>query len=92
MDARLIADTLFKSAAVTTPVTIHFDLYPNFGNDTAFMLTFIEPVPVSASGGARTLAANSAVAELKVRRSNGKRSSFVAVGQYYMSFSLTVTP
>ena len=91
VDARLIADTLFKSSAVETPVTIHFDLYPNFVNHTAFMLTFVDPVPVSAEGTARTLSTANAVAELKVRKTTGKKSTFVSVGQYYMSLSMTVT-
>jgi hypothetical protein len=33
VDARLIADDLFKATAVDTPVTLHLDLYPNFFND-----------------------------------------------------------
>jgi len=93
-DARLIADSLFKSGAQSTPVTIHFDLYPNFVNPTAFMLTFIDPVPVTINAdGSRILGGTtSLLAELKVRQSKGRRSTFVTVGQYYMAFEMTVTP
>jgi len=92
-DARLIADTLFKNGASTTPVTIHFDLYPNFVNPTAFMLTFIDPVGVTINGdGSRTLGGTNLLAELRVRQVKGRKSTFVTVGQYYMTFEMTVTP
>jgi len=92
-DARLIADSLFKSGASTTPVTIHFDLYPNFVNPTAFMLTFIDPVGVIDHGdGSRTLGGTNLLAELQVRQVKGRKSTFVTVGQYTMAFQMTVTP
>jgi hypothetical protein len=91
-DLRLIADDLFKSGGVfDTPVSIAFDLYPNFVNDTAFSLQFLQPVPVVAIGTARQLQATSAVAELSVR-TTGQKPKLVPIAQYNMSFSMTVTP
>jgi hypothetical protein len=92
-DLQLFADGLFKSGAFETPVTISFDLYPNFVNETSFMLQFLQPVPISALGATRRLqAASTAVAELSVRGVDGGESGWVPVAQYYMPFSLTVTP
>jgi hypothetical protein len=92
-DLQLIADELFKSEAFETPVTISFDLYPSFVNDTGFMLKFLQPIPISAVGASRRLRAPStAIAELSVRRAKGGASVWVPVAQYYMPFSLTVTP
>jgi hypothetical protein len=92
-DLQLIADELFKSEAFETPVTISFDLYPSFVNDTGFMLKFLQPIPISAVGASRRLRAPSTtIAELRVRRSKGREPFWVPVAQYYMPFSLTVTP
>jgi hypothetical protein len=92
-DLQLIADELFKSEAFETPVTISFDLYPSFVNDTGFMLKFLQPVPISAVGASRRLRAPvTAIAELSVRRAKGGESVWVPLAQYYMPFSLTVTP
>lgn len=92
-DLQLMANELFKSGAFETPVTISFDLYPSFVNDTGFMLKFLEPIPISAVGASRRLQAPStAIAELSVRRAKGGESVWVPVAQYYMPFSLTVTP
>ena len=92
-DVRLIADDLFKASALDTPVTIAFDLYPNFVNDTAFGLTFLQRVQSSGPTSARVLTApDGTVAELSVRKTVGKKSTLVPVAQYYMPFTLTVTP
>jgi hypothetical protein len=92
-DLQLIADELFKSEAFETPVTISFDMYPSFVNDTGFMLKFLQPIPISAVGASRRLQAPSmAIAELSVRRARGGESVWVPVARYYMPFSLTVTP
>jgi hypothetical protein len=92
-DLHLVADELFKSEAFETPVTISFDLYPSFVNDTGFMLKFLQPIPISAVGASRRLRAPStAIAELSVRRAKVGESVWVPVAQYSMPFSLTVTP
>jgi hypothetical protein len=92
-DLQLIADELFKSEAFETPVTISFDLYPSFVNDRGFMLKFLQPVPISAVGASRRLRAPvTAIAELSVRRAKGGESVWLPVAQYYMPFSVTVTP
>jgi hypothetical protein len=92
-DLQLIADDLFKRNAVETRVAISFDLYPSFVNDSAFKLQFLQPLPVSADGASRRLRAPStAIAELSVLRPKGGESVWVPVGQYYMPFSITVTP
>lgn len=92
-DLQLIADELFKSDAFETPVTIFFDLFPSFVNDTGFMLKFLQPIPISVVGASRRLRPPStAIAELSVRRAKGSESVWVPVAQYYMPFSLTVTP
>jgi hypothetical protein len=92
-DLQLIASDLFKSDALETPVTISFNLYPSFVNDTSFMLKFLQPIPISAVGASRRLRAPStAIAELSVRRAKSGESVWVPVAQYYVPFSLTVTP
>jgi hypothetical protein len=92
-DLQLIADELFKSEAFETPVTISFDLYPSFVNDTGFMLKFLQPIPISAVGASRRLRAPmTAIAELSVRRVKDRESVWVPITHYYMPFSLTVTP
>ena len=92
-DLQLMAGDLFKSGAFETPVTISFDLYPNFVNDTGFMLHFLQPIPISAVGASRRLRAPStAIAELSARQAKDGESVWAPVAQYYLPFSLTVTP
>jgi hypothetical protein len=88
----LFADTMFKSGSVQTPVYLAFDLYPNFFNDTAFQLTFLDPAPISLVEGARQIDAIG-VAELSVRQAGkGGKSRLVPVARYNMSMKLRVTP
>jgi hypothetical protein len=90
-DLRLITDDLFKGGALDALVLIDFDLYPNFVNETAFRLQFLQRVPISALGASRRLQApTTAIAELSVRK--GPESALVPVARYYMPFSITVTP
>src|SRR5262249_1341601 len=92
-DLRMDTDALFESEAFETPVTVYFDLYPNFFSDAGFMLQYLRPVGVSAVGSARRLSASAtAIAELSARRASGQEWDWVPVAQYYMPFSLTVTP
>jgi hypothetical protein len=93
-DVRLFADTMFKTGSVDTPVYLHFDLYPNFVNDTAFSLRFLNPAPiVQTAGGGRQITILNGEAELSVRQAGkGGKSRLVPVARYLMSMSLTVTP
>ncbi|PWT80293.1 MAG: hypothetical protein C5B57_12450 [Blastocatellia bacterium] len=92
-DLRMEADALFESQAFETPVTVYFDLYPNFFSDAGFMLQYRRPVEVSAVGPARRLEASpTAIAELSVKRAIREEWQWVPIAQYYMPFSMTVTP
>ena len=92
-DVRVIASGMFANSALTggSSVTIPFSMAPNFSS-TDFTIDFEQKVPVYfIDTNTRQLAASFlAVADLYqyVPGRNGRSSTKVSIGRYYMPFSL----
>lgn len=96
-DVRIIADTLFKDTALTPATTVSLHFSQKHGGDftgpAPFELSFEEPVPITDGDSTfRVLEADAnAVAELYQNVQQGKKTTKVSLGRYFMPFRLSVT-